>query len=963
MLRKYLSGLAVGKESKADHPIGFAQCVLMPKLALPRWIIFSVLTLLCPCAYATQPSVALFYGDNPPWDELHAFDVVVVEPLHVPDPKLYANKRTALFAYVSVGEVSPGRAYMTEIPNTWKLGQNTDWGSIVLDQSQPEWRSFFVNQVIKPLWDAGYRGFFLDTLDSYHRFALSESARAKQEAGMVAVIQELKRRYPQAQLIFNRGFEILPQVHHEVFAVAAESLFQGWNQSKNKYRTVTVNERDWMLVQLKRVKQEYGLPIIAIDYVSPDKRGLARETVSKIRELGFIPWVTNPQLNMLGVGETEVMPRKVMMIHNTADTEYDLINTSALHYGTLPLNYLGYSVEYQDARQSLPNFPMVGRYAGIVVWLDKPAESEGAALATWINKQTDAGVPVVILGDVSFLSDSGAGTHLGMQYSTVGEGRTRLHIAHSDPLIGFEAQPVFDRTSFFPLQAVGGNALLTLLNERGDKQDAVALTAWGGYAVNPHVLIELPGVASFGLPKDTGRNLRWVINPIEFMRRALKLPDMPVPDVTTESGSRMLMVHMDGDGFANKAEFPGAPYSADVLIELILKKYPLPSTLSVIQGEVAANGLYPAQSEDLERIARKMFELPQVEIASHSLSHPFIWHRAESDLGDAGYHLDLPNYTFDLQKEIAGSISYINSKLAPAGKYVKTFLWTGDCNIGTSELELAGRSNVASMNGGETMITRSFPTLTLVSPLGVPRNKFFQVYAPNQNENLYTNNWRGPFYGYERVIETFELTNSPYRLKPIDIYFHTYSASKPASLKALDKVFKWAIGQETSPVYVSEYVGKVMDFNHMVVARTYDGWLVRGNENLRELRAPLVLGQPVIEERGAIAGFKRQGDSLYLHTVDSESNIRFRKTATASPYLVSANARVALLNSTVVNNGKLTRIALSGHVPLRFSLSMNIHCSVRAEGKLIQADSRANGVSQFSLNSHAIDELRIHCPR
>jgi hypothetical protein len=399
------------------------------------------------------------------------------------------------------------------------------------------------------------------------------------------------------------------------------------------------------------------------------------------------------------------------------------------------------------------------------------------------------------------------------------------------------------------------------------------------------------------------------------------------------------------------------------LIEQILKKYPLPSTMSVIQGEVAANGLYSAQSVDLERIARKMFELPQVEIASHSLSHPFIWHKAESNPSDVGYHLKLPNYNFDLQKEISGSINYINSKLAPAGKSVKTFLWTGDCNIGMTELELAGRSGVANMNGGETMITRSFPTLTLVSPLGVPHDKYFQVYAPNQNENLYTNNWRGPFYGYERVIETFELTNTPYRLKPIDIYFHTYSASKPASLKALDKVFKWAIEQETTPVYVSDYVGKVTDFNHMVVARTHDGWLVRGNENLRELRAPLVLGQPVIEARGALVGFKRQGDSLYLHTVESDSNIHFQKSPTTLPYLVSANARVALLNSVAANNGTFTRFALSGHVALKFSLSVNIHCSVRADGKPIKADSRVNGVSQYSLNNHAIDELRIHCPR
>ena len=339
--------------------------------------IFHVLMLTSSLALASQPNIAMFYGDNPPWDELHAFDVVVVEPLHVPDPKPYANDKTALFAYVSLGEASPDRVYLKDIPDAWKLGQVAEWGSIVLDQSRPEWPAFFVEHAIKPLWDAGYRGFFLDTLDSYQRFAKTDVARASQEAGLVAVIRELKRRYPQARLIFNRGFEILPQVHQDVFAVAVESLFQQWNQTQQKYGTVLAADREWLLGQLKRVTQEYKLPVISIDYVPAGKRDLARETAAKIGDLGFIPWVTNPELNMLGVGKIEVMPRKVLMVYNSGNTEYDLIDTNALHYGTMPLNYLGYSAEYLDARRTLPNYPLAGRYAGIVVWLDNSAGKEG----------------------------------------------------------------------------------------------------------------------------------------------------------------------------------------------------------------------------------------------------------------------------------------------------------------------------------------------------------------------------------------------------------------------------------------------------------------------------------------------------------------------------------------------------------------------------------------------------------
>lgn len=933
---------------------------------LLRLINVLLLMFAAPLAFAGQPNIALFYGTNPPWDELHAFDVVVVEPQHVPDPKAHSNSKTQLFAYVSAGEVDADHPHLKAIPEAWKSGRNTDWGSVVIDQAQPEWPVFFAEQVIKPLWDAGYRGFFLDTLDSYQLFAKTDAERARQEAGLVAVIRELHKRYPEARLIFNRGFEILPQVQKDVYAVAAESIFQGWNQARKTYLPVAQVDREWLLGELNQVRQKYGLPVLAIDYVPPGKRTLARETANKIRDLGFIPWVSNPGLDMLGIGNIEVMPRKVLMIQNSVDTEYDLVSTQGLRFGTMPLNYLGYTVEYVDARQSLPGEQLAGRYAGVVVWLDKPAGKEGKPLSAWLEKQVASGVPVVLMGEMDFLLAGMTAKRLGLKFTPIPVGRAPLRIARREPIAHFEADPALERQSFFSLQATGGKPLLTLMDEHENSQEAIALTPWGGYAMNPHVLVDLLGVQSSKAGENEGgRNVRWVVNPIEFMRQALKLPDMPVPDVTTENGRRLLMVHMDGDGFANLAEFPGSPYAAEVLRDRILRKYPVPATISVIQGEVAPNGMYPALSGKLENIARDIFAMPQVEIASHSFSHPFSWEMAsqKGGTGEESYHLSIPGYTFNLQSEIPGSIQYIENRLAPPGKRVKVFLWTGNCNAGSDALELAERSGVLNMNDGDTLITRSNPSLALVAPLGVTKNGHFQVYAPNQNENVYTNNWLGPFYGFERAIETYELTDSPYRLKPIDIYFHTYSASKPASLKALDKVFHWAMEQESYPVYASDYIRKVLDFNHLVVARTADGWLVRGAENLRELRAPALLGTPDFDTSLAVAGYNRNQDNHYLHLADSEAKINFRLAKSTRPYLVSANARVEHLARTKNAASTTLGLVLNGQVPLKFDLAMDERCSVGADGLTVNAVSKVGGIGHYSVRKHAIKELRVYCPR
>ena len=54
------------------------------------------------------------------------------------------------------------------------------------------------------------------------------------------------------------------------------------------------------------------------------------------------------------------------------------------------------------------------------------------------------------------------------------------------------------------------------------------------------------------------------------------------------------------------------------------------------------------------------------------------------------------------------------------------------------------------MNGGDTTITRSQNSWTRIAGLGIPKGGNFQVFAPNQNENVYTKDWTGPFYGFER---------------------------------------------------------------------------------------------------------------------------------------------------------------------------------------------------------------------
>lgn len=893
-----------------------------------------------------SPAVAFYYGATPPWNELQAFDLVVVDPDHVPDPTVPALPHTRLAAYVAVGEVQPSRPYADRIPKAWLRGENQDWRSRLIDQSQPEWPRFFTDSIIAPLWHSGYRTFFLDTLDSYQLFANTPEARAAQEAGMVAVVNAVKQRFPQAQLIFNRGFEILPRVHAQVEAVAAESLFQGYDAGKTSYRVVPDADRNWLLAQLQRVKNEFHLPVIAIDYVPSAQRALARETARRIMALGFTPWVATPDLATLGVGALEVMPRRVLVVHSPVNDEYELRTAGPVRLLATPLNYLGYVPEYVDL-QHLPSHALAGRYAGVVVWLTKEADSrERQPLALWLAQQVSERVPVALLNPPSALFAGSLGQALGLAPSYLPASTAPIGVLQQDGLMGFERSPRPTSDDFFSLAAPRGRPLLTL--QRGASQQvAAALMPWGGYVMAPYVLASLPG--------DAGE--RWVVDPFGFLRQALQLPDMPVADVTTETGRRLFMVHMDGDGFVSRSELPGHGMAGEVVRDRVVNHYPVPMTISVIEAELSPQGLYPGLSPLAEKVAQDIFRAPNVAIASHSYSHPFVWRKASAGAGSEGYNLRLPGYQFDLQREIEGSISYIQNRLAPPGKKVDMFFWTGDCNPGSDALAWTRKMGVLNMNGGDTVATRSLPTLTEVEGLGLPRTGGFQVFAPNQNENVYTNNWQGPFYGYERVIETFEFTEKPRRLKPINIYFHTYLATKRAGLQSLDKVFAYALAQETTPVFVSDYARQVLDFQSLAIARTPSGWRVRGASHLRTLRLPVAMGFPDLEKSRAIAGYRTVQTDEYLHLGSDAAELVLRPAESAALRLVSANARVANFEPTPHGY----QWTLEGQVPLQFTFANSEACRVRAAGHDLTPTRRVDNLSYYELKAHAARPLEAIC--
>lgn len=892
-------------------------------------------------AGAATPSVALYYAADAPLEELKAFDIVVVEADHGFDPKRYRKPYSELYAYVAVGEVQASRSYASLIPQERLLTVNADWGSKVVDLTWQEWPQFVAEVIVAPLWEKGYRGFFLDTLDSY-RLA-SKFDEAAQQQGLIAVVENLHRRFPGIRLILNRGFEVIPSVKDKVQMVAAESLFRGWNAGTRRYTEVSEADRAWLLGELRKVRDEHGIPVLAIDYVPPQNRTLMRQTAEKIRAQGIEPWVTDSALATLGIGRREVVPRKILMLYDGRQ-EIGIIDNSIARFPAMPINHLGYATEFHDINRPLPTGSLAARYAGIVLWAGGNIP-RSRALSDWLRQQIDSGLRVAVFGSFGFTIDAALGRKLGLSGSGDTQAAGKLKISAKDPMMGFEAAPQPDRRALLPLRLAPGQGqtLLQLTDEKGRIYDAAALTAWGGYVLEPFAVVAIPG----------SEQSRWIIDPFAFLQRALALPELPLPDTTTENGRRLMFIHIDGDGYPSRAEKPGTPLAGRALLTDVIERYKLPTTMSVIEGEVAPHGLYPELSAEMEEIARKTFALPYVEIASHSCSHPFAWYRAEGipsrQKEPESYHLEIPGYTLDLEREIIGSVAYIRNRLAPPGKPVNIMLWSGDAAPQEKALRMSEDAGLLNMNGGNTIITKAFPSLTAVSPLGVTLGGVFQTLAPVMNENLYTNLWQGPYYGFERVIETFQMTDKPRRLKPINIYFHTYSASKKASLNALYKVYDWALAQSPHIIYGSDFIRKARDFNSLVLARENGAWLIRGNGDLRTVRTPTALGYPAPEQSTAVAGYVAGSEGLYIHLAGDNALLRFSGSQPKGLYLNDANARLTEWQQ----NGTLTRFTLKGHQPIEFSLARASTCTLSSNGKALLPRRTVDAIQFFRLNNAA----------
>ena len=871
-------------------------------------------------------SAIVYYGNKISYPMVGIHNYIIVEPsntnVNTHGFDVYKEK---IYAYVSIGEIDTNIDAYKDVKKSWIVAQNKTWKSKVLDVTNPAYKKFLFEKIIAPQIKRGFKNFFFDTLDSYQLAAKTKEQRAKSEAALVDIILTFHQRYPKAKLILNRGFEIIDKVHNAVTAVLFESYYYGIGAENTSYKEISKGEREWLDIQIQKVKK-YNLDLICVDYLpASDFEKKSEKLVSQLEKKGFIPYIANKALDIYGKSSKNPIKREIFTLIDSSTV--DIIFSGAHLYGALPLEYMGYIQKLYDARQPLPPVEHMKQYGGVIIWLRHNYKNP-AKLIHWILSLKKAKIKVVFANSfgtnaINLLKP------LQIYSKNFQEPSNNLNkVVYKDTMLGYEIDPPLSFNDYY-IDIKEGRELYTISDANNQKSTLAAIMPWGGFAVGNAFITAIGG-----------DNI-WTINPFAFFAKALRLQPLIVPDVTTQTGKRVLFSHIDGDGIMNRVEWNPKLFSGDVIYRDILSHYNIPISVSTVGAEVDSKGLYPKFAPQLQKIVKEIYKLPNIEPATHTFSHPFFWNKIKNENLDEKYRLKPKGYKFSLSYEIKGMLDEINTKYLPKHKEPKaqTVFWSGDCAPTQKILKFVYKNHILNINGGDTYITNTLPWLSYIAPLGLQRGEYYQIYAGQQNENVYTNNWLGPFWGFKKVVQTFKLTNRPKRFKPIDIYYHFYSGSKRASLNALKYVYDWALKQDVNPIFTSEYIPKVMDYYTVSMAKEKGVFFFAGLKDLKTLRIEKSNAVVDFKTSQNIMGFRHFDTHTYLHVnqiTDAIVKEASNNTPQQTPYLISSNGKIIKADKST----NALHITLKSHIGIRAEFFIPKECTYRLSKDFITSYSK-----------------------
>ena len=872
-----------------------------------------------PAFGSIPPSIAFYYNQVDSVRELMNYDRVVVNPTLI-SPEQIATLQTSgtlVFAYLSVGEY--GGATLPDSLRTASPFKNGNWNSHVMDLTSSNWQSYLLNQA-SSLTNQHFDGLFLDTLDSYTLLSQSDYDLSAQQSALTDILTALSDASDKPKLMFNRGFELLNSLSFKPYAVVAESLYHKYDPVSQEYSETSANDYKWLNNQLDLVKAK-GIETIVIDYIPASRRADQKRAAQRLIDEKSTPYISDGLLYEFGISSVEPIARRILGLYESP--EMNPAASSCHRNLAMPIEYLGYVPECVDIKSVSLNNLDISRYAGVIIWLDEGGFQKFPAVQSWLYELIGS-VPVLFINalptDPKFLAKLGIQAREKLA-GNIEQRKGKDWTARYYPVSFSE----FDSSPAWQSNNSDIKTLVSFVDESGRESTLLFSALWGGAALSPMPMNYL-----------ANGQQSWAVDPFRLITETLSLPVIPAPDITTESGQRILTSHIDGDGFGSKTWLPGTPIAGDVIYQQILRKYTLPVTVSVVVGDITNREITESKRYALTQSAQKIFSESNVEIASHTYSHPEYWY-PDSGVQNAKQMASSTN----VRDEIVKSTAYINAHLAPASKKVKLILWSGQSDPDQQALMVATNAHLLNVNGGNSYAVNGADDLSRVSAAIQWYPNVVQVYAPIANELSYTRQWTANYDGYRRVLETFDILGEPRRLKPISIYFNMYSAQYPASLQALKTVYDWVLSQATTPLFLSEYALRAKSLYETGIAKTLDGRWQITSSGVKSIRLADRLGYPTGVD---LAGWNQAKDGKFLILKQPRTVFSTHQNDPKTVRLQSANGVLLKWQKS----GSMINWSIQSHQPLELTIYGTQDCQ-----SLTGEPLRKRVISNDSIHFHS----------
>jgi cysteinyl-tRNA synthetase len=214
------------------------------------------------------------------------------------------GSRRFILAYLSIGEAEQYRYYWQDAwlrePPKWLDPENPDWpGNFMVRYWDSDWQALLFGDrraYLDRILDAGFDGVYLDGVDAFERWGAQRDTAASEMIDLVERIGSYARSKCKDFLVIPQNGDRLlvePRFRVAIDGVAREDLLHSEMRDGRRNPRSSIAEAAARLNMVAQARK----PVLVVEYTSDP--ALAGSMPDEIKGLGFLPYITRRELDML----------------------------------------------------------------------------------------------------------------------------------------------------------------------------------------------------------------------------------------------------------------------------------------------------------------------------------------------------------------------------------------------------------------------------------------------------------------------------------------------------------------------------------------------------------------------------------------------------------------------------------------------------------------------------------------